>query len=171
MAFRVPYHLLDIAEPGYRYSVFEYQRDFFKAFTDIQNRGKMPVLCGGSGMYIDAAVKGYKLIDVPVNEELRNHLHGKSQDELNRILVSLKELHNTTDTETPERAIRAIEIATFRQLHPDSATGLPPVRPVFIGILYQRDTERERITERLRIRLQQGMIEEVQQLLASGHAC
>jgi tRNA dimethylallyltransferase len=165
---RVPYHLIDMAEPGYRYSVFEYQRDFFKAFGDIQSRGKIPVLCGGSGMYIDAAVKGYKLIDVPANEELRNHLHGKSQEELNRILVSLKDLHNTTDTGTVERTLRAIEIANFRQLHPDMAAGLPPVKPVFIGVLYQRDTERERITARLRSRLQQGMIEEVQQLLASG---
>jgi tRNA dimethylallyltransferase len=161
-------HLLDIAEPGYRYSVFEYQRDFFKAFKDIRNRGKMPVLCGGSGMYIDAAVKGYKLIDVPFNEELRNHLQGKSQDELNRILASLKELHNTTDADNTERALRAIEIATFRQLHPEISNDLPRVNPFFIGILYQRNAERERITARLRNRLQQGMIEEVQQLLESG---
>ncbi len=164
----VPYHLLDIAEPGYKYSVFEYQRDFFQAFADIRNRGKMPVLCGGSGMYIDAAVKGYKLIDVPFNEELRRELHHKSLDELNRILVSLKELHNTTDTDSAERAIRAIEIATFRQLHADITTDLPPVNPLFIGILYERNTERERITERLRTRMKQGMVEEVQQLLASG---
>jgi tRNA dimethylallyltransferase len=165
---RVPSHLLDIAEPGYKYSVFEYQRDFFHVFTDIHRRGKMPVLCGGSGMYIDAAVKGYKLIDVPCNEELRKELHSKSLDELNSILVSLKELHNTTDTDSSERAIRAIEIATFRHLNPDVTIDLPLVNPVFIGILYERNTERERITDRLRNRLKQGMIEEVQQLLASG---
>jgi tRNA dimethylallyltransferase len=164
----VPYHLLDIAEPGYKYSVFEYQRDFFRAFTDIRNRGKMPVLCGGSGMYIDAAVKGYRLIDVPYNEELRADLQSKSLDELNRILVSLKTIHNTTDTESIERAMRAIEIETFRQLHPDVIADLPGVNPVFIGILYQRNSERERITDRLRIRMNQGMTEEVQQLLASG---
>jgi len=165
---RVPSHLLDIAEPGYKYSVFEYQRDFFHAFTDIHSRGKMPVLCGGSGMYIDAAVKGYKLIDVPYNEELRKELHSKSLDELNSILVSLKELHNTTDTDSSERAIRAIEIGTFRQLNPDVPIDLPPVNPVFIGILYERNTERERITDRLRTRMKHGMVEEVQQLLASG---
>jgi tRNA dimethylallyltransferase len=165
---RVPYHLLDIAEPGYKYSVFEYQRDFFQAFTDIRGRNKMPVLCGGSGMYIDAAVKGYELVDVPHNSELRKELHGKSQDELNRLLASLKELHNTSDTGSAERTIRAIEIATYRRLHPETATELPPVNPVFIGIIYQRNTERERITERLQTRLKQGMIEEVEQLLASG---
>jgi tRNA dimethylallyltransferase len=165
---RIPSHLLDIAEPGYKYSVFEYQRDFFHAFTDIRKRGKMPVLSGGSGMYIDAAVKGYKMIDVPFNEELRKELQNKSLDELNRILVSLKSLHNTTDTDSAERAIRAIEIAVFRHLHPDKSADLPAVHPVFIGILYQRNTERERITARLRARLQQGMVEEVQQLLASG---
>ena len=164
----VPYHLLDIAEPGYKYNVFEYQRDFFQAFADIRNRGKMPVLCGGSGMYIDAAVKGYKLIDVPFNEELRRELHHKSLDELNRILVSLKELHNTTDTDSAERAIRAIEIATFRQLHGDITRDLPPVNPLFIGILYDRNTERERITGRLRTRMKAGMVEEVKQLLSSG---
>ena len=165
---RIPCHLLDIAEPGYKYSVFEYQRDFFHAFTDIHSRGKMPVLCGGSGMYIDAAVKGYKLVDVPRNEELRKDLHSKSQDELNKILVSLKKLHNTTDTDSAERAIRAIEIAAFRQLHPEITSKLPPVNPVFFGVLYERNTERERITDRLRTRMKQGMVEEVQQLLASG---
>ena len=165
---RVPWHLLDIAEPGYKYSVFEYQRDFFHAFTDIHSRGKMPVLCGGSGMYIDAAVKGYKLIDVPYNEKLRKELQSKSPEELNRMLVSLKELHNTTDTDSAERAIRAIEIAAFRQLHPEITSKLPPVNPVFIGVLYERNTERARITDRLRTRLKQGMVEEVQQLLASG---
>jgi len=164
----IPCHLLDIAEPGYKYSVFEYQRDFFHAFTDIHSRGKMPVLCGGSGMYIDAAVKGYKLVDVPRNEELRKDLHSKSQDELNKILVSLKKLHNTTDTDSAERAIRAIEIAAFRQLHPEITSKLPPVNPVFFGVLYERNTERERITDRLRTRMKQGMVEEVQQLLASG---
>jgi tRNA dimethylallyltransferase len=165
---RIPSHLVDIAEPGYKYSVFEYQRDFFHAFSDIHSRGKMPVLCGGSGMYIDAAVKGYKLIDVPCNEELRKELQGKSQDELNRILASLKDLHNTTDTDSEERAVRAIEIAYFRKLHPDLASDLPEVNPVYIGILYQRNTERERITERLHARLKLGMVEEVRQLLASG---
>jgi tRNA dimethylallyltransferase len=165
---QIPHHLLDIAEPGYKYSVFEYQRDFFQAFKDIHGRGKMPVLCGGSGMYIDAAVKGYKLIDVPCNEELRESLQGKSLDELKRILASLKELHNITDTDSAERAIRAIEIARFRQINRDIANDLPPVHPVFIGILYERNTERARITDRLRTRMKLGMIEEVQQLLAAG---
>ncbi len=165
---RVPCHLLDIAEPGYKYSVFEYQRDFFNAFTDIHSRGKMPVLCGGSGMYIDAALKGYKLIDAPYNEELRKELQSKNPEELNRILVSLKELHNTTDTDSADRTIRAIEIETFRQLHPEITSGLPPVNPVFIGVLYERNAERARITDRLHTRLKQGMVDEVQQLLASG---
>jgi tRNA dimethylallyltransferase len=165
---QIPHHLLDIAEPGYKYSVFDYQRDFFQAFKDIHRRGKMPVLCGGSGMYIDAAVKGYKLIDVPYNGDLRKNLQGKSLDELKRMLASLKLLHNITDTDSAERAIRAIEIATFRQLNPDATHDLPPVNPVFIGILYQRNTERARITDRLHTRMKQGMIDEVQQLLASG---
>jgi tRNA dimethylallyltransferase len=165
---RVPSHLLDIAEPGYKYSVFEYQRDFFTVFSDIHSRGKMAVLCGGSGMYIDAAVKGYKMIDVPYNEKLRKDLQNKSPVELNSILVSLKKLHNTSDTDTVERATRAIEIETYRQLNPVMANDLPPVYPVFIGILYQRNTERERITARLHTRMKQGMVEEVQQLLKSG---
>jgi tRNA dimethylallyltransferase len=165
---RIESHLIDIAEPGYKYSVFEYQRDFFHVFTDIHKRGKMPVLCGGSGMYIDAAVKGYKMVDVPYNAELRKDLQGKSLDELNTMLASLKVLHNTTDTDSAERAIRAIEIAAFRQLHPDITAGLPVVNPVLIGILYQRNTERERITERLRTRLKLGMIGEVERLLSSG---
>jgi len=164
----VPSHLLDIAEPGYKYSVFEYQRDFFRAFSDIRNRGKMPVLCGGSGMYIDAALKGYQLIDVPDNEQLRKDLREKSLDEMRRILAELKKLHNTTDTDSPERAIRAIEIETYRQQHPELTSELPPVNPIFIGILYQRESERARITDRLNARIKQGMIEEVRQLLESG---
>jgi len=165
---RVQFHLLDIAEPGYKYSVFEFQRDFFKAFAAIRNRGKMPVLCGGSGMYIDAVVKDYKLIDVPYNEQLRKDLQHKDTDELKRILSSLKELHNTSDTDSPERTVRAIEIETYRKLHPEITAGLPPVNPVFIGILYQRNKERERITERLHSRMKNGMVEEVQSLLSAG---
>jgi tRNA dimethylallyltransferase len=164
----VPFHLVDIADPGYRYSVYEYQRDFFRVFSDIQGRGNMPVLCGGSGMYIDAATRGYRLVEVPQDEALRSRLEPKSTDELRDMLASMKTLHNKTDLDTRERIIRAIEIESYYRGHQAMAVDLPPVHPVFIGIRFDRPVERARITERLRTRLEQGMVEEVSELLGSG---
>jgi tRNA dimethylallyltransferase len=165
---QVPFHLIDIADPGYKYSVFEYQRDFFRVFSDIQSRGRFPVLCGGSGMYIDAATQGYRLFDVPRNDTLRAELGSKTLDELSAILSSLKSLHNTTDVGTLEHALRAIEIAMYYRDNPVKTNDLPELNPLFIGIRFEREDERARITERLEKRLQQGMVEEVRQLLESG---
>ncbi|MBN1145542.1 MAG: tRNA (adenosine(37)-N6)-dimethylallyltransferase MiaA [Bacteroidales bacterium] len=163
----VPVHLIDIAEPGYKYSIFEYQRDFFQAYRDVASRNKMPVLCGGSGMYIEAVTHCYRLDEVPVNEKLRLELQGKSLNDLKEILLQLKTLHNQTDTDTVEHALRAIEIEYFYHDHPGERD-LPNLSILYLGILYDRDTERKRITERLHKRLQQGMVEEVRSLLASG---
>lgn len=165
---QVPCHLIDIAEPGYRYSVFEYQRDFYRVLQDLQARDRFPVLCGGSGMYIEAATRGYRLADVPRNETLRAELGSKSPEELAAILSTLKSPHNTTDAETPERALRAIEIAQYYRLNPAPADDLPVLQPLFIGIRYERTEERARITRRLEERLQQGMIEEVRHLMTLG---
>lgn len=165
---QIPYHLIDIVKPGERYSVFEFQRDFFKAFGTIRSLGKMPVLCGGSGMYIEAATRGYRLVEVPRNDMLRSELQSKTLHELEEILAGMKTLHNRTDVDSIDRAVRAIEIESYYHANPGSASPLPPVYPLFIGIMYDRTTERMRITERLELRLQQGMVHEVQQLLASG---
>ncbi|NTV84362.1 MAG: tRNA (adenosine(37)-N6)-dimethylallyltransferase MiaA [Bacteroidales bacterium] len=164
---QVPVHLLDIVNPGYRYSVFEYQRDFFRVFSDMLDRGKIPVLCGGSGMYIDAVTRGYRLIEVPRNEIMRKKLRDKSLPELHILLSSIKKPHNITDVDTIERAIRAIEIESYYLEHsPDP--DLPPVYPLFIGIIHERTTERSRITERLLQRLNLGMVDEVKQLMGTG---
>ena len=138
----IPVHLIDIADPGYKYSVFEYQRDFFKAFHSITAQGKIPVLCGGSGMYIEAATRHYRLVEVPHNEALRQELENKDPDDLKEILSSLKTLHNTTDSDTRERALRAIEIEKHKLTYPAAQNDLPLINPLFIGILYERKTER-----------------------------
>ena len=164
----VPFHLTDLVDPGYRYSVFEYQRDFFRIFRDIQSRKKFPVLCGGSGMYLEAATRGYKLVDVPKDESLRAALGSKTLDELTAILSSLKSPHNITDTDNPERALRAIEIAVYYRDKPAQAHDLPVINPLFIGIRYDREEERNRITMRLQERLRQGMVAEVEHLLSLG---
>jgi tRNA dimethylallyltransferase len=164
----VPCHLIDITDPGYRYSVFEYQRDFFRVFRDIQLRKRFPVLCGGSGMYIDAATRGYRLVKVPRNDRLRTELGSKTLSELGDILSAMKTLHNKTDVDTPEHAIRAIEIADYYRDNPDRNDELPLLNPLFVGIMYDRFEERLRITARLEQRLQQGMIDEVRELLRSG---
>jgi tRNA dimethylallyltransferase len=161
-------HMLDIAEPGYKYSIYEYQRDFFRALTDIQERGKFPVLCGGSGLYIDAATRNYRLQEVPRNELLRSNLRDKSLPELVQLLTSMKKLHNTTDVDSTGRAVRAIEIESYYLDNPVPEKDLPPVNPLYIGIRYERSAERIRITERLQERMNQGMVEEVRQLLESG---
>jgi len=165
---RIPAHLIDIADPGYKYSVFEYQRDFNEAYQNIIGKNKIPVLCGGSGMYIDAATRQYRLVEVPVDDKFRKEISGKSLDELEEILSSMKDLHNKTDIDTPERAIRAIEIGRYYQEHPEVYMERPKMNVLYLGIIYDRETERSRITERLENRLQQGMVEEVKQLLSSG---
>ena len=167
---QVPFHLIDITDPGNMYSVFEFQRDFFKAFGEIGSRDKMPILCGGSGMYIEAATRAYRLVEVPRNEPLRRSLESRSLQELEEILAGMKTLHNRSDIDTIDRATRAIEIESFYRDNPELNSGLPAVNPLFMGIQYDRTTERARITERLESRLKQGMVSEVQQLLASGIA-
>ena len=164
----IPYHLLDIADAGYQYNLFEYQQDFVKAWEDITARKKLPIVCGGTGLYIEAVLKGYKLIAVPNNDELRATLQGKSLEELTTILKSYKELHNTTEVDTDKRAIRAIEIEDYYKTHPEIDTYYPEINPLIVGIKFDRDSRRRRITERLHARLDEGMVEEVKGLLDSG---
>jgi len=165
---KIPYHLIDIVEPGYQYNIFEYQRDFIKAFQDIKKRNKQAIMCGGSGMYIEAILKGYKLINVPVNNKLRKELQDKSLDELKETLAVLKKMHNKTDTDTKKRAIRAIEIEKYYQENNETLSHLPDINSLNIGIAYNRENRRERITQRLEERLANGMIDEVKQLLDKG---
>ena len=163
---QIPYHLIDIHEPGYKYNVYEFQQDFIKAFEEISLRNKIPVLTGGTGMYIDAVTKGYKLVNVPINERLRTNLDKKDLEELVVILKSLKpELHNKTDITNKKRTIRAIEIATYYESNEQIDTYFPEVRQLILGVKYDRDSRRKRISDRLRLRLQSGMIDEVEQLL------
>lgn len=166
----VPYHLIDIVDAGYKYNVFEYQRDFLQAFADISNRNKIPVLCGGTGLYIEAILKGYRLIQVPDNLEFRKQFEGKTLEELTQILSTYKTLHNTTDVDTVKRAIRAIEIAEYYQHHPEIKTDYPDIRPLIVGLDISRDERRARITSRLKTRLEEGMVDEVRRLLDSGIA-
>jgi len=164
----IPYHLLDIADAGYQYNLFEYQQDFVKAWEDITARKKLPIVCGGTGLYIEAVLKGYKLIAVPNNDELRATLQGKSLEELTVILKTYKTLHNTTEVDTDKRAIRAIEIEDYYKTHPEIDTYYPEINPLIIGIKFDRDSRRRRITERLHARLDEGMVDEVKGLLDSG---
>lgn len=164
----IPYHLIDIVDAGYEYNVFEYQRDFVKAFEDIQSRNILPIICGGTGMYIEAALKGYKLINVPVNEKLREKLQDKSLVELEEILKTFKSLHNKTDVDTIKRAIRAIEIEEYYTSHPEIDTHYPEINSLIVGVKFDRDSRRRRITERLKSRIDEGMIDEVKNLLDSG---
>ena len=170
---RIPYHLIDIREPGTKYNLFEYQQDFYDVYQDIRRRGKEPILCGGTGLYIEAVLKGYKLSPVPQNQRLRDSLEGKSLTELTQMLTELKvrngsNMHNTTDVDSCQRAIRAIEIETYNLEHPTPRRELPAVDSLIIGIDIDRDLRREKITRRLRKRLEEGMIDEVQTLLDEG---
>jgi len=165
---QIPVHLIDIVEPGYKYSVFEYQRDFYTVFNEIRANGRMPVLCGGSGMYIDAATRNYRLVEVPENEELRRDLKDKTMDELSEILSKMKTLHNQTDTGNKERVLRAIEIGKYYQENMQLISHFTEVNPVYVGIVFDRKVERERITSRLDYRLKQGLVDEVRQLIESG---
>ena len=164
----VPYHLIDIVEPGYKYNVFEYQRDFLKAYESIVAKDKLPVLCGGTGMYIESVLKGYRLLPVPENPELRASLEGKSLEELTRILEGYKKLHNSTDVDTAKRAIRAIEIEEYYKQQPLEYREFPTLKSLIIGVDIDRELRREKITRRLKQRLDEGMVEEVRGLLAEG---
>lgn len=164
----IPYHLIDILEAGAKYNVFEYQNDFFNVFEDCRQRGVFPVLCGGSGLYVEAVLKGYRLLEVPVNEPLRESLKGFSLPELAERLATYKRLHNTTETDTPKRAIRAIEIEEYYRTHPREEKSMPSVHALIVGVDVNREVRRERITQRLHDRLQQGMVEEVRRLLKEG---
>lgn len=165
---KVPCHLIDIVEAGAKYNVFEYQNDFLKVWEDCRQREVFPVLCGGSGLYVEAVLKGYKLLAVPVDEELRASLAGLALPELAQRLAGYKKLHNTTDVDTVKRAIRAIEIEEYYLTHPYEEKDFPELRPLIVGVDVSREVRRERITARLHARLQEGMVEEVKRLLDSG---
>ena len=169
----IPYHLIDICEPGTKYNLFQYQQDFYDAYQDIRSRGVVPILCGGTGLYIEAVLKGYKLSPVPQNQELRQQLEGKTLDELTQMLIELKRqngsvMHNTTDVDSCQRAIRAIEIETYNLHTPMPKRELPPVDSLIIGVNIDREARREKITRRLKARLDEGMVDEVRGLLAEG---
>ena len=171
----VGYHLIDICEPGTKYNLFRYQQDFFDAYEDIQSRGRQPILCGGTGLYIEAVLRGYSLSPVPQNAELRQRLEGKPLAELTKRLEDLKALsgttmHNTTDVDSCQRAIRAIEIETYCLKHPVPRRELPPLEALVVGVDISRELRREKISRRLRERLNHGMVEEVRTLIDSGIA-
>lgn len=165
----IPSHLVDIEDAGVHYNVFRFQTDFIRVFNEIKSRDKFPVLCGGSGLYIEAVLKNYRLIEVPPNRELRKELEGKGLEELTEILKNLKpKLHNHTDVETDRRAVRAIEIEKYYAENPEFDTSFPEINSLNIGINFDRELRRQRITNRLKQRLDEGMLDEVQQLLDSG---
>lgn len=169
----IPYHLIDIAEPGTKYNLFQYQQDFHAAYNDIRSRGKLPILCGGTGLYIEAVLGGYSLSPVPQNQKLRESLEGKSLDQLTQMLVQLKQkngsnMHNRTDVDTAQRAIRAIEIETYNIEHPTPDRQMPPVDSLIIGINIDRELRREKITRRLKARLEEGMCDEIRSLIDGG---
>ena len=169
----IPYHLIDICEPGTKYNLFQYQQDFFEVYNNIIGRGATPILCGGTGLYIEAVLKGYQLSPVPQNPELRHQLEGKSLEELTKILADLKaqngsNMHNKTDVDSCQRAIRAIEIEEYNLLNPVPRRELPPVDSLIIGVNIDREERRRKITNRLKARLEGGMVEEVKALLDEG---
>ena len=164
----IPCHLIDIVDAGYKYNVFEYQRDFLKAFESVNQRGHLPILCGGTGLYIEAVLNGYKLLAVPDNQLLREQLATKTLDELTSILSGYKTLHNQTDVDTVKRAIRAIEIEAYYQTHEEETVEYPELKSLIIGVGIDREVRREKITTRLKARLNEGMIDEVKMLLDSG---
>ena len=164
----IPYHLIDIADPGYKYNVFEYQRDFLAAYEDIRQRGLLPILCGGTGMYLESVLKGYKLMPVPENPELRARLANCSLEELTRQLSQYKTLHNSTDVDTVKRVIRAIEIEEYYAAHPVPEREFPSLKSLIIGVDIDRELRREKITRRLKQRLDEGMVDEVRKLIEQG---
>ena len=171
----VPFHLINIAEPGTKYNLYQYQNDFHKAYNDIVKRGKVPVLCGGTGLYLEAVLKGYALSPVPQNDALRKKLENKTLAELTQMLVDLKaqsgtNMHNRTDVDSCQRAIRAIEIETYNIEHPVDLRAMPAVNSLVIGLNIAREDRRKKITDRLKQRLNDGMVEEIRSLMDSGIA-
>ena len=166
----IPYHLIDICDPGYKYNVFEYQHDFFRVFTSLRDRGLVPILCGGTGLYIEAVLKGYKLLDVPPNPALRERLREKSLPELEILLASYKVLHNKTDVDSVQRAIRAIEIEEFYRTQAPDVREYAPLNSLLVGVAIDRELRREKISMRLRARLDEGMLDEVRHILSNGVA-
>ena len=166
----IPYHLIDICDPGYKYNVFEYQHDFFRVFTSLRDRGLVPILCGGTGLYIEAVLKGYKLLDVPPNPALRERLREKSLPELEILLASYKVLHNKTDVDYVQRAIRAIEIEEFYRTQAPDVREYAPLNSLLVGVAIDRELRREKISMRLRARLDEGMVDEVRRILSNGVA-
>lgn len=164
----IPSHLVDIVDAGYEYNVYEFQQDFLGCFKDIVQRKKLPILCGGTGMYLESVLSGYRLHNVAENSELRKKLAGKGIDELNQILQNLRPTHNSTDSIDRERTIRAIEIADFQQKNPQDEDSFPRINHKVFGLDFERSIVRKRITVRLKQRLDDGMIEEVEELLESG---
>lgn len=164
----VPYHLIDIHDAGYKYNVYEYQKDFLDVWEAMTKAKKLPVLCGGTGLYIEAVLKGYRLLEVPVNQELRDELEKLTHLELIEILKSYKELHNKSDIDTKKRTIRSIEIEMYYSMNEKQAFDYPEITPLIIGVEFDREVRRERITKRLKQRLDSGMIEEVKGLLTNG---
>lgn len=172
---KIPYHLIDICEAGTKYNLFQYQEDFLKAYLDIQGRGAQPILCGGTGLYIESVLKGYHLSPVPQNPDLRKALEGKGLEELTAMLEELKKktgsnMHNTTDVDSCQRAIRAIEIESYNLDHPTEDRDFPTIDSVIVGVDISRDARREKITNRLRKRLDNGMVEEIRGILDKGVA-
>lgn len=167
---RVPCHLIDVREAGYHYNLFEYQEDFLRTYRDLMARGKDAVLCGGSGLYVESVLKGYAMMPVPEDKALRSRLEGKTLDELTAILATYKRLHNTTDTDTPKRAIRAIEIEEYYRANNITARQFPSIDSIVFGIQVDRETRRQRISRRLDARLDGGLADEVRRLLDEGVA-
>ena len=164
----IPYHLIDICNPGEKYNIFAYQHDFHTVFESLKKKGKLPVLCGGSGLYIESVLRGYKLLDVPENRELRENLKDKPLDELEKILRSYKKLHNKTEVDSTQRAIRAIEIEEYYLKQDPEQRDYEPINSLIIGMDIDRDLRREKISRRLKSRLEEGMVDEVKGLLESG---
>lgn len=165
---RIPYHLIDVVDAGFKYNLFMYQQDFLKAYEDVKSRNVLPILCGGTGLYLESVLKGYRMIPVPENVELRNSLADKSLEELTTILSTYKTLHNQTDVDTAKRAIRAIEIAEYYRQHPVKEQEFPDINALLVGVDIDRDLRREKISKRLKQRLDEGMLEEIRRLLESG---
>lgn len=166
----IPYHLIDICDAGEKYNVFRFQQDFLNAYEDIRKRGRQAIMCGGTGLYLESILRGYRLQDVPQNDDLRNSLKDKSLDELTQILSTYKMLHNTTDVDTAKRAIRAIEIEEFYRTHPVDERPFPKINSIVIGIDITRELRRERISKRLRARIEEGMMDEIYTLLKTVKA-
>ena len=170
---KIPYHLIDICDPGEKYNIFRYQQDFLKAYEDITSRGALPILCGGSGLYVESVIRNYNLSPVPKNEALRAEMEGKTMAELTAILTDLKEknnsdMHNKTDVDSPQRAIRAIEIETYNLEHKTEDRYFPPISTTIIGVDIPREERRRKISSRLKARIDEGMISEIKRILDSG---